>query len=77
MDENVTVYTTPTCPWCNKVKSYLSEKGVSYQEVDVAADDSAAQKLYDLTGQLSVPVITKGEQVVVGFNQAQLDKIIH
>ncbi|MGE5549248.1 MAG: glutaredoxin family protein, partial [Bacteroidota bacterium] len=31
--EQVTVYTTPTCPWCDRLKDYLREKGVSYNEV--------------------------------------------
>ncbi len=77
MSEDITVYTSPTCPWCTKVKSYLNDKGVAFQEVDVAADEFAAQKLFDLTGQMSVPVITKGSDVVVGFNQAQLDQMLH
>ena len=74
---DITVYSTPTCPWCHRVKDFLSSRGVNYQEVDISADDKAAEKLYQLTGQLSVPVITKDNQVVVGFDQQQLEKFIH
>ena len=48
------VYTTPTCPWCGKVKEYLQAKGVQYSEIDVAADASGARRLVELTGQRSV-----------------------
>lgn len=75
--EEVIVYTTPTCPWCTKVKEYLNEKGVHYREVDVAADWDAARKMVEVTGQRSVPVITKGDQYVIGFNPEQIDRMVH
>jgi glutaredoxin 3 len=72
----VTVYTTPTCPWCTKLKSYLDEKGVPYQEVNVAMDNEAAKNLIDLSGQRSVPVTTVGDQVIVGFDPESLDELL-
>jgi glutaredoxin 3 len=75
--EEVTVYTTPTCPWCTKVKSYLDEKGIAYREVDVAEDAAAARQMVEVTGQRGVPVIAKGEQYVVGFNREEIDRILH
>lgn len=73
----VTVYTSPTCPWCTRLKSYLNEKHISYDEVDVSADHSAAMKMVDVTGQRSVPVLMKGDQFVIGFNPEQIDQIVH
>ncbi|PIT86096.1 MAG: NrdH-redoxin, partial [Candidatus Magasanikbacteria bacterium CG10_big_fil_rev_8_21_14_0_10_43_6] len=29
----VTVYSTPTCPFCHKAKDYLKEKGVAFEDV--------------------------------------------
>jgi glutaredoxin 3 len=75
--EEITVYTTPTCPWCTKVKSYLGEKGVAYKEVDVAADAGAARQMVEITGQRSVPVIAKGSQFIVGFNQEEIERMLH
>lgn len=72
----VTVYTTPTCPWCTKLKNYLDEKGVPYQEVNVALDNEAAKNLIDLSGQRSVPVTTVGDQVIVGFDPESLDSLL-
>lgn len=73
---DLTVYTTPTCPWCSRLKDYLNEKGVSFNEVDVSADYDAAMKMIDLTGQRSVPVLAKGDQYVVGFNPEQIDRVL-
>ena len=75
--EEVMVYTTPACPWCSKVKSYLKNKGVNYQEVDVVKDTEAAQRMVDLTGQRSVPVITKRDRYIVGFDPDRIDSILH
>jgi glutaredoxin 3 len=73
----ITVYTTPTCPWCTKIKSYLDEKGVVYREADVAADAASAREMIELTGQRSVPVLAKGGEYVVGFNQTEIERLLH
>ncbi|HEX2954160.1 MAG TPA: glutaredoxin family protein [Bacillota bacterium] len=72
----VTVYTTPTCPWCTKLKGYLNEKGIPFQEVNVAASPEAAGKLMNVSGQRSVPVTTVGDQVVVGFDPEGIDHLL-
>lgn len=73
---DVTVYTTPQCPWCSKAKEFLDSKGVDYEEKNVAEDREAADKMIDLTGQRSVPVIAKGGMYVVGYNPEQIDKLL-
>ncbi|HEX7713540.1 MAG TPA: glutaredoxin family protein [Bacillota bacterium] len=73
----ITVFTTPTCPWCSRVKAYLHDKGVSFDEVNVASDRLGAERMIALTGQRSVPVIAKGNQYVVGFDPDRLEGFIH
>ncbi|HQF91165.1 MAG TPA: glutaredoxin domain-containing protein, partial [Synergistaceae bacterium] len=53
----VKVYSTPTCPWCTKVKEYLKGKGVTFTSVDVSQDRDAARDMVARTGQMGVPVI--------------------
>ncbi len=55
MDRQVTVYTTPTCSHCQQVKSFLTELGVQYKEIDVSADPEAAMDIVRRTNQYSVP----------------------
>ena len=33
---NITIYTTPTCKVCKKVKAYFKSKNVEYTEVDMS-----------------------------------------
>ena len=75
-DKKVTIYSTPTCPWCKKTKEYLSQKGIGYEDYDVAADRDKAKEMINKSGQMSVPVITIDDEVVVGLNQSQLDALL-
>lgn len=72
----VTVYSTPTCPYCHQVKQYLQTRGISFDDRDVSRDAAAAEEMVRLSGQRGVPVILIGDQVVVGFDRARLDAIL-
>lgn len=76
----ITIYSTPTCPYCEMVKRYLDDKKIAYTVVDVSQNEEAAQKLQDISGQLGVPVIQVNdkdkEQVVVGFDKDKIDQIL-
>ncbi|MDD2553174.1 MAG: glutaredoxin domain-containing protein [Desulfotomaculaceae bacterium] len=58
------------------MKEFLSQKKVKYQELNVAEDKTAREEMIRKTGRMSVPTITVGEQVVVGFNKNELEKLI-
>ena len=73
----VTVYSTPTCPWCKKVKEYLSEKKVNFIEVNVAEDDKAREEMVQKSGQMGVPVIIIGEEIIIGFDHKKIDKALN
>lgn len=72
----VVVYSTPSCPWCKKAKDYLTQKGIAYTNYDVSTDRDKAKEMIDKSKQMGVPVITIDNQVVIGFNQPQLDKLL-
>ncbi len=74
--KEVVIYTTPTCPWCHRAKEYLSRKGISYTEHDVAVDKDKAKEMIQKSGQMGVPVITIDGEVAVGFNQSLLDSLL-
>lgn len=72
----ITIYTTPTCPWCKKTKDYLKTKGLSYREINVAEDDRAAFELLEKSGQMGVPVTDIDGTIVIGFDKAALDNAL-
>lgn len=74
--KRVTVYTTPTCSWCTTVKNYLRKNGIRYTEVNVASDQNAAQNMVSISGQQGVPQTEVDGQMVIGFDQMKLNKLL-
>lgn len=72
----LTVYTTDTCAYCPMVKQYLKHKNVEFVEVNVSNDQETRSKLFNATGMLTVPVVSNGTDYVVGYNPANLSKLI-
>jgi glutaredoxin-like YruB-family protein len=74
----VTVYSTPTCPWCVKVKEFLKENKVEFEDKNVAEDDTARNEMVEKSGQMGVPVIVvEGSDAIVGFDQEALKKALN
>ncbi len=72
----VIIYTTPTCVYCKMAKALFQEKGVQYEEKNVATDLPARQEMIDKSGQLGVPVIDVGGKIVVGFDKNKLLELL-
>lgn len=72
----VSVYTTPTCGYCVKVKEYLRSKDVKYSEYNVANDMSKAEEMVRKSGQMGVPVLDINGKIIVGFNKPEIDKAL-
>ncbi|HNQ31605.1 MAG TPA: thioredoxin family protein [Candidatus Woesebacteria bacterium] len=73
---NVTVFSTPTCPYCHMVKDYLRQKNVAFKDVDVAQDQSQAMKMVEKSGQMGVPQLWIDDEVVVGFNRPEINRLL-
>jgi glutaredoxin-like YruB-family protein len=75
-DKEVLVYSTPSCPYCKMAKDYLAKKNVAYKEVDVAADANAAKQMIELSGQMGVPQIVIGKNVIVGYDPDEIERAL-
>jgi len=72
----VTVYTTDTCPWCDRAKTYLRSNNVPFVEKNVASDYNAAVEMVKRSGQQGVPVIATDDEVILGFDQQRLARLV-
>ena len=70
--KQVKIYTTPTCHYCKLAKAFFQENNVTYEERDVMSDLAARQEMINKSGQMGVPVIVVGEELVVGFDEEHL-----
>jgi len=74
--KNVTIYSTPTCHFCHLAKDYFTENNVAFTEHDVASDLEKRQEMMDMTGQMGVPVIRIGDDVVIGFDEEKVKELL-
>jgi len=73
---DVKVYSTPTCPWCMKLKAWLKEKSIEFENIDVSEDQDAAQKMIEKSGQMGVPQTEIGDKMIVGFNTDAIEEAL-
>lgn len=76
MDKSVTIYSTPVCHFCHAAKEFFKENNVEYTENDVASDAEKRQEMIDMTGQMGVPVIRIGDDVVIGFDESKIKELL-
>ena len=72
----ITIYTTPFCPYCTAAKQLLTRKGAGFVEIDVARDPSRRAEMVERAmGRRTVPQIFIGAAHVGGFDDmAALDR---
>ncbi len=74
MAKNVKVYSTPSCPYCIRVKQFLKDNNVNFEDIDVSSDESKAEEMIKRSGQTGVPVIDIEGEMIVGFDKEAVKK---
>ena len=76
MPPKVVIYTTPTCVFCGAAKNLFKKNNTAYEEYNVATDLARRKEMIERSGQMGVPVIYVGEELVVGFDEPRLSKLL-
>jgi glutaredoxin-like YruB-family protein len=74
--QEVKIYTTPTCSYCQQAKAFFKEKNVEYTEYDVSQDAQKQQEMIERTGQMGVPVIQIGDEYIIGFDKNKISQLL-
>ncbi|MSU44633.1 NrdH-redoxin [Candidatus Nomurabacteria bacterium] len=74
--QNVTIFSTPSCRFCHMAKEFFKEKNVTYTEYDVASNLEKRKEMIDKSGQMGVPVILIGEEIIIGFNKPKIVQLL-
>jgi glutaredoxin len=53
-------------------KDYFKENNVAYIEYNVASDMEKRKEMIDKSGQMGVPVIIVGSELIVGFDRPKI-----
>lgn len=73
----VRVFSTPSCPYCITLKEFLKEHNVAFEDIDVSQNKKASDEMIEKSGQMGVPVIEIGEQIVIGFDKEKITKLLN
>lgn len=76
MDKQVVIYSTPTCHFCQMTKEFLKEQNIEFTDYNVAEDLEKRQEMIEKSGQMGVPVIFVGEEMMVGFDKERLSELL-
>lgn len=74
--KRVTVYSTPTCTWCNALKTHLKTNGIRFTDIDVSKDQKAAEAMVKKSGQQGVPQTDINGQIIVGFDKPKINTLL-
>lgn len=78
----VKVYSTTTCPYCKMLKDYLTQSGVTYENVLVDQDEKGREEMMaDSGGFLGVPFTTivkddGTKETVLGFDKNKINSVL-
>jgi glutaredoxin 3 len=80
---DVVVYLAGWCPYCQRARGLLSNKGVQFREIDVDDDPKLREEMVARSGRRTVPQIFIGEKHVGGCDdlfaldgRGELDRLI-
>ncbi len=68
----VKVYSTPTCPFCKKVKGFLKENNIEFEDVNVQENHEAVHEIVEKSGQMGVPVTDIDGTIIIGYDMPKL-----
>ena len=71
----IQLYTTDWCGYCFRAKALLDARGIAYEELSLDDDPAFRQRVYDLGGRWTVPLVVIDGQPLGGYQElAALDR---
>lgn len=74
--KKITIYSTPSCPYCVMVKDFLKSRNIEFTDFNVAEDENARNEMIKKTNQMGVPVIDIDGEIIIGFDRPKISRIL-
>ena len=74
--KTVEIYSTESCHFCHLAKEWLTAKNIPFTDYNVGQDQEKRKEMVEMTGQLGVPVIKIGMDVMIGFNEGKMAELL-
>jgi len=72
----VKVFSTPICPYCAALKSFLKENNIEFEDIDISTNDKEREEMIKKSKQMEVPVVEIGSKIIVGFNKKEISNLL-
>ena len=76
MNKKITIYSTPTCPYCVRAKQFLKDNHIEFEDIDVSENQEAGEEMIKRSGQMGVPVLDIDGEIVIGFDKEKIKKTL-
>ncbi len=76
-NHKIRIYSTPTCPYCIMAKNYFKDKGLEFEDINVAGNENAVKEMIAKSGQMGVPVIDIDDNIIIGFRPDVFEHLIN
>ena len=70
--KRIRLFIKPYCGWCHKAIRWLEDHEISYEQIDVLADEAAFDEMIRLSGQELAPVLDVDGEILADFGPDQL-----
>lgn len=74
MARKVVLYSTSWCPWCKRVREFLTKNKIKFAEKDVEKNEKYAKEVVKKSKQMGIPVTDIDGKIIVGFDEDKLKK---
>ena len=75
-DNPISFYSISNCEACDLVRLYLENLSLPYSEKDIENSVTIQQELRDLTGQLRVPTLAIGGEIIDGYSKQGIRRLL-
>jgi len=72
-DKALVVYSASWCQYCQKVKNYLDQHQIAFENRDIESADPEIQQLFQSLGAKGIPQILIGNKVIRGADLEALE----
>lgn len=65
----ISLYSTEPCPYCVLAKRLLTQRGLAFEEINLAKDPAGRAELVERTGMMTFPQVVVAGDLIGGFRE--------
>jgi glutaredoxin 3 len=74
--KEVIIYSTLTCHFCQAAKEFFKTNSIEFTDHNVADNAEKRTEMIEKSGQMGVPVIFIGGEMIIGFDEGKVKELL-